>query len=84
VKSIRFSEHALRYREKRGFSMAEVEEAIRTGSWRAAELGRLECDKDFRFDRAWNGKIYATKRIRPVFVEEITEIVVVTVYTYYF
>jgi len=27
---------------------------------------------------------YATKQVRPVFVEEATEIVVVTVYTYYF
>jgi len=27
---------------------------------------------------------YATKRVRPIFVEETTEIVVVTAYTYYF
>lgn len=30
------------------------------------------------------GKVYATKQVRPVFVEEATEVVVVTVYTYYF
>ncbi|PYK24897.1 MAG: hypothetical protein DME52_10090 [Verrucomicrobia bacterium] len=69
---------------RRGFTVAEIEEAIRTSPWDAAELGRLECRKDFPYGREWNGKIYATKRVRPVFVEEATELVVVTVYTYYF
>lgn len=39
---------------------------------------------NFPYDRTWNGKIYAFRQVRPVFVEEETEIVVVTVYTYYF
>jgi hypothetical protein len=50
----------------------------------AAELGRLDCRKDFPFGKEWNGKVYATKQVRPVFVDEVNEIVVVTVYTYYF
>ena len=65
---------------RRGFTVAEIEEAIRTSPWDAAELGRLECRKDFPYGREWNRKIYATKRVRPVFVEEATELVVVTVY----
>jgi uncharacterized protein YuzE len=32
----------------------------------------------------YNGRHYATKQVRPVFVEEPNEIVVVTVYVYYF
>jgi hypothetical protein len=36
------------------------------------------------YDKQWNGKFYETKQGRPVFVEEATEIVVVTVYTYEF
>jgi len=47
-------------------------------------LGRLECRKDFPYGRDWNGSFYATKQVRPVFVDEAAEIVVVTVYTYYF
>lgn len=39
---------------------------------------------EFPFRATWNGKWYATKRVRPVFVELPWEIVVVTVYTYYF
>jgi len=69
---------------KRGFTFTEVEEAIRNSLWNAAELGRLDCRKDFRYDKDWNGKVYSTKQVRPVFVEEAGEIVVITVYTYYF
>ena len=31
-----------------------------------------------------NGRRFATKQVRPIFAEEATEIVIVTVYTYYF
>jgi len=84
MKPIRLSHHALRYVDKRGFIISEVEEAIRNYPWSAAELGRLECRKDFPYGRKWNGKVYATKQVRPVFVEEGGQIVVITVYTYYF
>ncbi len=84
MKPIRLSSHASRYIIKRGFTIAEVEEAIRTSSWAPAELGRLDCRKDFPYAKEWNGQVYATKQVRPVFVEEAAEVVVVTVYTYYF
>ena len=84
MKPVRLSRHALRYVSKRGFSVEEVEDAIRTSPWNPAELGRLDCRKDFTYNKQWNGKIYPTKQIRPVFVEEAGEIVVITVYTYYF
>jgi hypothetical protein len=74
----------LGYITSRGFSVAEVEEAIRSCAWGVAELGRVDCRKNFAFGLAWNGKVYATKQVRPVFVEEREEIVVITVYTYYF
>jgi hypothetical protein len=48
--------------------------------WGAAELGRLDCRKDFDYGREWNGKFYSTKQVRPVFVEESAIIVVITVY----
>ena len=84
MKPIRFSDHASRYMNTRGFTVGEVEEAIRTNPWNPAELGRLDCRKDFPHAKEWNGKVYATKQVRPVFVEESAEVVVVTVYTYYF
>jgi hypothetical protein len=68
MKPIRFSSHALSYRWKRGFTEAEVEEAIRTGSWEPAEMGRLECRMIFALGHEWNGKEYQTKQVRPIFV----------------
>ena len=47
-------------------------------------MNRLDCRMNFSFGKDWNGKFYATKQVRPVFVEEQNEIVVVTVYSYYF
>ena len=84
MKSIRLTKHAVGYLGSRGFTVAEVEEAIRTAPWIPTELGRLDCRKNFTFNAEWNGQIYATKQVRPVFVDEPNEIVVITVYTYYF
>ena len=81
MKPIRLSNHALRYAEKRGFSSEEVKEAIRGSPWTPAEYGegRMQCSKEYAFEQDWNGKRYKTKQVRPVFAEEETEIVVVTV-----
>lgn len=84
MKPIRLSAHALGYVARRGFTLAEVEDAIRTCPWRPAEMGRMECRKNFPFNEEWNSKRFAMKQVRPVFVEEAKEIVVVTVYTYFF
>lgn len=84
MKPIRLSGHALGYTKHRGFTVAEVEAAIRTESWQQAERGRFEVRKDFPFAATWNGRSFETKQVRPVFVEEPDEIIVVTVYTYYF
>jgi hypothetical protein len=83
-KLIACSGHAGEQLAFRGTTDAEVADAIRTAPWHPAENGRLECRKDFPFDAVWNGKYYATKQVRPIFVEEANEIVVVTVYVYYF
>ena len=83
-KPIRLSGHARERLAQRGISKEEIIEAIRTATWSSTELGRLECQKDFPYGRDWNSTTYATKQVRPIFVEETKEIVVVTVYAYYF
>ena len=83
-KPVRLSGHAQRQLRSRGATMQEVVEAIGTEPWRPAELGKLECRKDFAYNALWNGKHYATKQVRPIFTDEPDEIVVVTVYVYYF
>ncbi len=84
TKPVLLSGHARGQSARRGVSEDEVIEAIRTSSWQPAELGRLECRKDFPYGREWNKKFYKTKQVRPIFVEEADTIVVVTVYAYYF
>jgi hypothetical protein len=84
MKPIRLSGHARENMHYRGATEQEVVEAIRTASWGPAERRRLECRKDFVYGQDWNGRFYATKQVRPIFVEEADEIVVVTVYVYYF
>lgn len=84
MKPIRLTKHALGYLEKRGFTQDEVVRAIRESEWIVGELGKMECRFNFEYKSIWNNKYYDIKQIRPIFVEEEDEIVVVTVYTYFF
>ncbi len=83
-KPIRLSGHARGYLDRRGFTEAEVERTIRTNPWLPARHDRLEATMDFAYDDEWNGIRYAAKQVRAVFVSEPEEIVVITVYTYFF
>lgn len=84
MKPIRLSGHALEQLQFRGTSTEEVIDSIRTAPWQPAELGRSECRRDYAYDAVWNNKHYQTKQVRPIFVEEESEIVVITVYTYFY
>jgi len=84
MKPIRLTKHAVGYSERRGFTVEEVERAIGSGTWRPAEKGRLESEIEFEFGQNWNGRRYAWKKVNPIFVEEESEIVVITVYAFYY
>lgn len=84
MKGIRLSRHARENMLYRGAVEDEIVEAIVTVPWQPAERGRWECRKDFAYGQEWHGRFYAVKQVRPIFVEEAEEIVVVTVYVYYF
>ena len=84
MKRVRFSKHAEEQALERGGTRAEVEEAIRKGSREPATRGREMCRYNFVFDRNWQGKRYSVKQVAPVIKEEANEIVVITVYTFYF
>ena len=83
-KPIRFSGHAQGQMLRRGVLAKEVETTIRTMPWQATQRNRLECRCDFPYNGEWNGKFYQIKQVRPIFVDEADEIVIVTVYSYYF
>lgn len=83
-KPVRLSAHARGYFMRRGFTEAEAIRTIRSQPWSPARDNQFEAAMDLSFNAEWNGRYYATKRVRPVFVETPDEIVVVTVYTYFF
>jgi hypothetical protein len=84
MKPIRLTRHARQQCRERGATEAEVRRAIIQGSRSPAKSGREICRFNFRFGRTWQGKVYAIKQVAPVIKEEPNEIVVVTVYTFYF
>jgi hypothetical protein len=84
MKPIKFSQHAREQMSERGASEDEVIETIRTGERAPAKRGRHGYRKNFQYNRLWGGRTYAIKQVLPIVVEETDELVVVTVYTFYF
>ncbi|MBI4398889.1 MAG: DUF4258 domain-containing protein [Candidatus Omnitrophica bacterium] len=84
MKKIRFSKHAIDQMIERGASEEEVCQTILRGEKIPAKKGRSAYRFNFQYGRLWSGKYYHTKQVMPVIVEEPSEIVVVTVYTFYF
>jgi hypothetical protein len=84
AKPIRFSKHARDQMALRGASEQEVITTIRTGTSAPAKLGRLGFRRDFSFDGVWGGRQYATKQLLTIVVDDPVELIVVTVYTFYF
>ncbi|MCW9682797.1 MAG: hypothetical protein AN487_14900 [Anabaena sp. CRKS33] len=84
MKPIRFTKHALLQCLERGTNEIEVTEAILNGSHKQGKQGRLEYRYDFQFNGEWQGRSYSIKRVSPIIAESEMEIVVITVYTFYF
>ncbi len=84
MKPIRLTKHAVEQSAERGASETEVRLAIQNAIWEPARGDRYTCKYNFEYNRAWQGSFYAVKKVSPIFVESDTEIIVITVYTFYF
>ena len=84
MKLIRLTSHAMERCSQRGASENEVRETIERGSREPAKRGRFIYRHNFEYRAKWQGEYYAIKQVAPVVVEAENEIVVVTVYTFYF
>lgn len=84
MKAIAFSQHALDQLCDRGTTKEEVKLAIQDGEEVPAKKGRRAFRKNFRFCSKWKGKQYEVKQVMPIVVEQAEEIIVVTVYVFYF
>jgi hypothetical protein len=83
-KQIRFTAHSLQRIAKRGTSEQEVIEAIFSGYREPAKDNKIMCRLNLPYNEIWIDTFYPIKQVAPVIVEEETEIVVITVYTFYF
>jgi len=84
MKPIRLTTHALEQLVERGATEDEVRAAIERGVHEPAKRGRLMHRLNFQYNAEWQDKFYAIKQVAPVVAEAQNEIVVVTVYTFYF
>jgi len=83
-KPIRLTKHAQEQCLERGTNEAEVIQAIRKGVGEPAKKNRLQYRYNFEYNSTWQNRHYAIKQVAPVIVEEAEEVVVITVYTFYF
>lgn len=81
--TVYISAHAEAQMRHRGTTPDEVKAAVNGAPWFSAGRGRLDCRKDFEFVGDWNGEAYAWKQVRPVFIEDFSGVLVLTVYTYF-
>lgn len=84
MKAIRLTKHAQEQCATRGATEAGVRQAVEQGRRESAKMGRELYRYNFPFRQTWQGRFYAIKQVAPVVKEEASEIVVVTVYTFYF
>ncbi len=84
MKPIRLTAHAKEQCLERGASEAEVREAIERGIAEPARRGRVMYRLNLPYGANWQGEMYAIKQVAPVAIETENEIIVVTVYTFYF
>jgi hypothetical protein len=84
MKSIRVTAHAREQCVERGATEAEVREAIEHGVSEPAKHGRMMYRLNLPYGTEWQGNSYAIKQVAPVVMETENEIIVVTVYTFYF
>jgi hypothetical protein len=84
MKPIRLTYHAQLQCQERGADEEEVCIAISHGIKETAKQGRELCRYNFPFNKFWQGRYYSIKQVAPVIKEENNEIVVITVYTFFF
>jgi hypothetical protein len=84
MKPIRLTSHARLQCLERGATESEVIDAVQNGQCEPAKAGRLLCRYNLEFNELWQGKFYTVKQVVPIIADEPDEIVVITVFTFYF
>ena len=80
---VRVSRHTLLRALKRGVSLTEIEDTLASGKPVPAAFGRLAREKVFPLNALWQGRFYAEKKVKVVYVIEQRTAWTVTVISYY-
>jgi hypothetical protein len=65
-------------------SLLAPERVAWLAAFRVVRHGREMCRYNFAFNAKWQGRHYPIKQVAPVIKAEANELVVITVYTFYF
>ncbi|MFH0989230.1 MAG: DUF4258 domain-containing protein [bacterium] len=84
MKPIRWTDHAKSRCQARGATEEEVIKSIREGMQEPGKQNRILCRMNFKFNQQWIGHHYAIKQVAAVISETESEIIVVTVYTFFY
>ena len=57
---------------------------MRRSARQLVKKGRWMCRLNFQYNAIWRGRHYAIKQVAPVIAEKRNEIIVVTVYSFFF
>lgn len=82
--AVRFHPHARQRMAERGATEAEVRATVESGERFPANFGRTGFRRNFRFNRVWRGKLYASKQVEAYAMLEGADWLVITVITRYF
>ncbi len=80
---IQIDPHTLKRALERGATFAEIEQVVESGVPDDAQGDRFSRSRVFPFDSERNGRYYAEKRVKVIYVFEPDRIVTVTVLVYY-
>ena len=84
MKPVRFTSHALEQLSERGTNKDEVIESIKKGKREKAKKGRFIYRANYQFNSNWNDRYFSIKQVAPVILESEEELIVITVYTFYY
>jgi len=82
--SVRLHPHAQARLIERGATEEEVIATVVGGVTFPAKFGRTEFRRNFPFNAEWNGKVYTTKKVEAIAVQEGEDWLVITVIVKYF
>ena len=79
----RLHPHAKARLEERGATAEEVIATVESGERFAAKFGRVGFRRNFAYNSTWKGRVFATKQVEAIAVEEDGWLVITAIVRFY-